>query len=193
MRQRIFLAISFEEEIKEKLAKAIKEVAQTLPKNAKINWVKKKNLHLTLLFLGSLENKSLDRLYQIAEKTTKDFPPFWLTSQKIAFGPKKRFPPRLVWLEMKKNQQLPKLVTKLRNDITEASISKRKEKQKFLPHITLGRIRNKPPAKKLEKKFVVKIRVKAIDVIASQPTKKGCKYTVLSSILLKLTQDEDRH
>ena len=55
MNHRIFIAINLPEKIKNELEKIEKETAELFPKETSrglVRWLKKDNLHITLLFLG---------------------------------------------------------------------------------------------------------------------------------------------
>ncbi|MDD4996034.1 MAG: RNA 2',3'-cyclic phosphodiesterase [Patescibacteria group bacterium] len=66
MKIRSFIAVNLPMEVKEILEKRIKEIKKEI--KIGIKWVKKENLHLTLHFLGELENREIEKVKDILRK-----------------------------------------------------------------------------------------------------------------------------
>jgi len=92
MRKRIFIAINLPEEIKKKLS----EYQSKLP-DLPIRWVKKDNLHITLVFLGYLNDEEILEVCKITEEAASQNSSFFINLKKICYGPPKKMPPRMVW------------------------------------------------------------------------------------------------
>jgi RNA 2',3'-cyclic 3'-phosphodiesterase len=135
---RAFLAIDLPETTKKELEKLIVVLKKKL-NTPKIKWVNPKNLHLTLKFLGDINEKQKECLAQNAPKLLHAFLPF-----QINFSTLKLFPslnhPRVIALFPFAHDQLLKIALTLENLAFQIGIAK--EKRPFLPHLTLARISN---------------------------------------------------
>lgn len=101
--------------------------------------VSKENLHLTLLFLGVVEEKCIKDIIIQAEQVFKNYHPIFLESKGITCVPQKS--PRMIWLEFKKNPIFINLVQDLANTLSQFAHSKLQKRQ-VIPHVTLVRLKN---------------------------------------------------
>jgi 2'-5' RNA ligase len=190
MRRRIFIAINLPEKIKEELV-SFQEKYSDLP----ARWVKKENLHITLAFLGYVRDEDIPKIVEIAKKVASQHKPFSVRIVKIAYGPPKVSPPRMVWAIGEKNENLWKLQESLKNSLMEMKIPQLEEEEGrgFIPHITLARIR-KWEFKQMEPEERPEINedvdfsfeVKSIEIMESHLKRGGAEYTVLESLPLSL-------
>jgi 2'-5' RNA ligase len=186
MLKRVFIAINLPENLKEKLAKFEKNFPELPAK-----WVKKENLHLTLVFLGYLKDFHLEKVKEVVKEVGKNFSPFFVSLKRVCFGPPKTSPPRLVWVELEKNEVLEDLVKKLQEKLKENKIPFVVEEREFLPHITLARIRKwefqrmdleeRPRINEIIKES---FEVKSIEIMESHLKRSGAEYTPLYSVEL---------
>jgi len=186
MRHRIFIAINLSEKMKQRLAQFQKKWP-TLP----CRWVSKENLHLTLAFLGYLNDEQLNVVFEIAKEVAERNKPFKISLDKICYGPPKTMPPRLVWAEGESFRELSKLKEDLDKLLAE-KINFSPEKREFTPHITLGRIkrwnwRRFEPEERPDVNLEVslEIPVNSIEVMESHLKRTGAEYTILESFELK--------
>ena len=110
MRHRVFVAINLPENIKNKLVE-YQEKRPDLP----VRWTKKENLHITLMFLGYLIDEELLEVCNITKEIALKNQSFSINLKKIIYGPPKKIPPRLVWVEGEKSEELGKLQKDLEN------------------------------------------------------------------------------
>ena len=183
MLKRVFIAINLPENLKKKLLE-FQQKFKELP----AKWVKKENLHLTLIFLGYLKDFHLEKVKEITNKVSKEFSPFSVFLKRACFGPPKIFPPRLVWVELEKNENLENLVKKLQNLLKENKIPFVIEEREFLPHITLARIkkwefqRMEPEERpKINEILKESFEVKSIEIMESHLKRSGAEYEVIES------------
>lgn len=192
MTHRIFIAVNLPEETKRKLVEIQHKWA-----NLPVRWTKKASLHITLVFLGHVNEQDLYQVCNITKKVAKNNEPFFIHFKRVLFGPPGRSP-RMIWIEGicpefaegKKIDKLSYLKQDLENALnSEKSIDFKLESRPFSPHITLARIRmeewrhlQKIP--KIEEEINLSFSVNSIEVMESQLLRDGAEYTILESASL---------
>jgi len=182
MQHRIFIAINFPEEIKRELEKF-----QSRWPELPIRWVKPENLHITLAFLGYLTDEELVEILRITKEVTQRHRPFSINLTKICYGPPKKTPPRMIWVEGEKSKDLANLQIDLEKSLTSSGkIKFEPEERSFTSHITLGRIRQwefrqiepeERPA--VEEEISLSFDVSSIEVMESFLKRAGPEYEIL--------------
>ena len=139
-----------------------------------VKWEKEEKLHITLKFIGSINDKLakevLGRVKSIASRT----PPLNVKFSHIDAFPDFRRP-RVLVLRLKDSKEFQKLNTVLEDELSDLGI--KREERKFVPHITIGRINKKFRA--LDKTLELNINdfiIKDIGLIKSNFSKDGSKY-----------------
>lgn len=185
MRHRIFIAINLTGEIKKEL-----EDYQRKWRDLPIRWTKKENLHITLIFLGSLSSEKVSEVCRIAKEVASRNKSFLVNLNKICYGPPKKMPPRMVWVQGRKSEEFTSLKEGLEKSLFE-KIRFSFENREFAPHITLGRIktwefRQIEPEERPEvnEEINLSFEVNSIEVMESQLKRTGAEYTVLERALL---------
>lgn len=190
MRHRIFIAINLPEDIKRKLSDYQSKWLE-LP----CRWTKKENLHITLMFLGYLSDEELLKVCNITKGVASKNNPFSINLKKIIYGPPKKMPPRMVWVEGEKSEELGKLQTDLENSLSSSEALAKEdlviEARPYTPHITLGRIktwefRRIEPEERPEvnEEISLSFEVNSIEIMESELKRGGPEYTILESALL---------
>jgi 2'-5' RNA ligase len=187
MRHRIFIAINLPEEIKREL----RDFQSQWPELT-IRWTKPENLHITLVFLGYLSDEDLLEVCSLTREVVQRNKSFSINLKKICYGPPKKMPPRMVWVEGGKSQELADLKNNLESSLLER-VHFSKENRPFAPHITLGRIRRwewkkiEPEERpEVNEEIDLTFEVNSIEVMESKLKRGGSEYTVLESTPLKL-------
>lgn len=187
MQRRIFIAINLPEEIKDELSQFQKKYS-SLP----CRWVKRDNLHLTLVFLGYIREEKLIEILKISEEIAKKNNPFSIFLNKICYGPETQFPPRLVWVKGERSEELIKL-KKGFEELLSGKVPFIREKRELLPHITLARIKKwewKRVGPDRKQKIDIDVSfvfpVNSIEVMESHLKRTGAEYKILESCSLKL-------
>ena len=184
MKHRIFIAINLPENIREKLAD-FRLKWPDLP----VRWTKPENLHITLLFLGYLTDEELVMVCQTVKEIISKYEPFFITLNRVCYGPKSinEKPPRMVWVEGEKNENLRKIQESLENSLSQLTIN-RKENRQFSPHITLGRIRQwefrrieLDERPQINEEIYLKFKVNSIEVMESLLEWRGPEYIIVES------------
>ncbi len=108
-------------------------------KGMKASWTKPGSLHLTLKFLGNLPSNEIEPIQAAMVKTVDPFSRFELSLGRLGVFPDVKAP-RILWAGVDGGTDtLEKLFKTL--EIHIRALGWKKERQRFLPHITLGRIR----------------------------------------------------
>jgi len=208
MRHRIFIAINLPEDIKKMLSDYQFKWPE-LP----MRWTKKENLHITLIFLGYLNDEELADVCKITKEVAQKYQPFSINLNKICYGPPKKMPysetksltgrlaknenrpPRMIWAEGEKSEELGKLQKDLENSLLAPSIKGiETENRLYTPHITLGRIRQwefhqiEPEERPMVNEDIsLSFEVNSIEAMESQLKMGGAEYTILESFPLVKT------
>ena len=184
---RSFIAIPLSAEIIFRIEKTQKEL-KTLP--ADVKWVNPRSIHLTLKFLGGIEEEDIEKIAQGIQDGIKGFKPWSAAVRNMGAFPSLKNP-RVIWIGIE--DQSGQLV-RLQNQ-TEQQMSKlgfEEEKRTFSPHLTLGRVRS-PRGKDELVKYLLderervfgEINVDRVILFKSELKPTGAVYTVLKEFILR--------
>ena len=134
---RAFLSLNLEVPLKIKIAEIQKELQNSLSRY-KIKWENPDKFHLTIRFLGDLDENQLNEIKESLEKSQYGFDRLEFHSDGIGFFPNPGRP-NVVFVGLKEDgNNSNKLVEEIDKVITKSGI---KPDKKFVAHITLGRFR----------------------------------------------------
>ena len=105
----------------------------------RINWVKPEHIHLTLKFIGNTPNEDIPKIIDGVGEMLRSHKSFTMDFNRTGiFG--SRYAPRVLWLGM---QNTPQELYDLEEDTlsTFDKLGYLRDRQNFVPHITLGRIK----------------------------------------------------
>lgn len=128
---RLFIAINFDKDTKDRIL----ECQSRLRKLGRGNFSSPDNLHLTLAFLGEVEEERLEELKAVMDGTA--VPEMQLTFSKTGCF---RGDEELWWIGAEENGKLLRLQEELTDALVDAGFSP--DRKKFRPHITLARRMN---------------------------------------------------
>ncbi len=134
------------------------------------------NLHMTLSFLGEIEEKRLPQIK--AAMDSLKFSPFTICFSELGCF---RRTEEIWWLGIRKNEVLTSLQTQLTQELKKQGF--RLESKRFVPHITLARrtsISDEDGKAALEKRFTTKVCEISL-MLSSRPNGK-LTYTKLYSV-----------
>lgn len=184
---RTFIAIEIPSNIQRKI-----EVFQSILRDIKprgISWVKVKNIHLTLKFLGDVERSQIDAINSAVAKACEEQPAFSISVDETGFFPNHQRP-RVIWIGCRdKEKQLVKLHSLI--DIELAKLGFEKENRQFSPHLTIGRVKDNQGLSRVVQVVNAShfsgglFQVQKILVLRSQLHPTGSIYTPLGEIDLK--------
>ncbi len=137
--KRLFLAIPIQTE-NNGFAPLVNDLRNRLSHEKMINWVRPTNIHLTLKFIGETPPQDEPKIIEAVSKVVENHHSFTMDFNRTGiFGA--RYAPRVLWLGM---QQTPDELLSLEEDVLTAfdSIGYQRDRQNFVPHLTLGRIKD---------------------------------------------------
>ena len=165
---------------------------QTLAQTgASVKWVEEENLHLTLLFLGEIDERDVVDVCRAVQEQAKNHAPFEVGAQGLGCFPNLRRP-KVVWVGFEEGQEE---LQRLHDDLEEALLQigcYRREDRKYTPHLTLGRIKDNHAVDDLISEINQRsgwkagsCTIKEIVVFSSELSSKGPIYTPLSRTKLQ--------
>lgn len=182
---RSFIAIKIPDNIQEKLAGIQEKLKQA---EAHVSWVNPENIHLTLKFLGNIEQEQVAEIITILREIVRPVSSFQLQVGYAGAFPNLRFP-RVIWVGVTddENDSLKTLQEDLESRLTRLGF--KNEKGRFQPHLTLGRVRSQRNRSNLLRAieamtniWVGSIPVEAIYLIQSELKPTGAEYTDLARV-----------
>ncbi len=186
---RTFVAINPGTPIRDRLVSLQENLART---GADVKWVEHDNLHLTLLFLGEVDQRNLTAVCRAVAAATATQPAFPMTVEEAGAFPNARRP-RTLWVGVGSGSQE---VCALHDAVESALLDLgcyRREERGFTPHLTLGRVKADHAADELAAALAKhgdwcagEAAVREVLVMGSELTGQGPVYTVLSRAKLGL-------
>tara|TARA_Y100000310_G_C20359846_1_gene658448 strand:+ start:229 stop:759 length:531 start_codon:yes stop_codon:yes gene_type:complete len=169
---RCFVAVEVGKEVKDQ----VYEVQRSFKGLAKVKWVAKKNVHVTLKFLGEIDNKKLEEVKNALRKV--EFDAFKLKAGRIGV-----FPDwgniRVVWLSLLPEKDLIGLQQKVDGEL----LGMVEGDQKFKSHLTIGRVKQVKKKEFVDKLKEVKIEgdfnVESFKLYSSVLSKDGPQYRLI--------------
>lgn len=184
---RAFLAIDLEEDIRDRALELARRLAEARPD---VKWVEPENLHLTIKFLGDIDDVEAWKLSQSLEPVIKSCARFPLTLEGLGVFPAMDRP-RTLWIGVSEGE--PALL-----ELAEAVEAKTRalgypgEQRRFHPHLTLGRVRGNDNKQALQAKIeelasieLGQMQVKSLILFSSQLRKVGPHYSRMATLPLR--------
>lgn len=132
---RTFLAVRVPEHIRKVIYEFTRiEAKKELP----IKWVAFENLHITLKFLGEIDEKKKVEMAPVISQIGQKHSPFQVQLEGLGCFPNPRNP-RVLWVGVKEGEtQLCDIAAELEKELAPFGF---KEEKRFHPHLTIGRIK----------------------------------------------------
>ncbi len=179
--KRIFVAVDISEAAKELVGKHQEELKKGFP-TVRVGWEKREKLHLTLKFLGEIDDERLAELEVIVKKTAQKFSKFKLFLRNNGVFPNKKRA-KILWFGIDdKKGSLTEIKENLEAELEKLGFAK--EKRRFKPHLTIARLRE--PSKDLVSKHLenkiepVGFEVSGIVIYESELRPTGSVYKIVS-------------
>ena len=186
MEIRCFVALNLPPEWKGRLAELEARLKEA---RADVSWVKPENIHLTLKFLGGVEETRISLVKRAIQEGLGGEGPLALSLAGLGVFPNPRSP-RVIWVGVEGDtERIQKLQKRLEQALEEVGFSR--EARPFSPHMTLGRMRSRQGAAglmelvgHLEEYRAGSIMAESIELMRSQLHPAGAIYTILESFPL---------
>ena len=181
-RTRTFIAIDPGKDIRNRLVALQEQLAKA---GTEVKWVEPENLHVTLLFLGEVDERDLPAVCKAVADVTQQTLAFPMSVERAScFGSPRR--PRTLWAGVGEGTQaVCALHDALEGPLLDLGCYRREERQ-YTPHITLGRVRGDRPGDQLGAALAKQAGwrcgeqpVREVLVMGSELTPKGPVYTVM--------------
>ena len=189
MSVRIFIALGVPETVAAVLGDNAARLASQ-DKDGRVRWMGEENYHVTLAFLGDIDEPLVDDLAIELENVLAGFGEVQIRVESLALFPFGRRP-RLIAAMIEASEQLQELQQKIVRAVRRLSIPL--EKRRFHPHVTLGRLRagggrriNLPAAA-----VAVQGSIGVATIFESTLTPHGAIYEPLYEILLDMPVAQD--
>ena len=182
---RTFLAVALSDEAREALRREITSLANALPS---VRWVNVASLHLTLTFLGDLDDERLAAAHEATQAAAQQGAPFALALDRLGtFGPPHA--PRVIWAGVGGDVAALRHAQRiLASELDQRGFSS--QEHPFSPHLTLARVKERLPAPELialqqrantPLAHTASWTVTTLDVMKSELVRPAARYTTLAS------------
>jgi len=143
-------------------------------------------MHLTLKFLGDTEHDEIDAVDRALRRAARPVSPTACRVQGVGSFPHLRRP-RVIWAGVEpEDESLAALHGQIDAELAELGF--RREKRRFHPHVTLGRVKSGEAKRALVEEVEARedvgvggFRVEEFHLYESELTPGGARYTVLST------------
>ncbi len=188
---RTFISINLPEEVRAHLEKLETDLKKSFP-SISAKWVDVSSLHLTLKFLGSIEENKIDSVTVALAKGAEQTTPFSLGMGGLGAFPNMR---RVDVVVVGLSGELDCLL-QLQNNIEEAMkpLGFRPESRPFAPHLTLARLREQSTIQERQAMGQAlqsaqlppmgPFKVTSVNLMKSELLRTGAVYTELSHVRL---------
>ncbi len=181
---RTFIAIDLPDSLKAEIANFINHIKPSL--NSKINYVSKENLHLTLKFLGEIDENDLSYIEEGLKKIEHN--KFSINLNGLGCFPSS-VNPRVLWIGIKdEGKNILSLYEKVNSVLPVRFIE---DDKPFSPHLTIARIKEKPMGNFLnlihqnKDKDFGSFNVLSFYLYESKLERSGAKYNKIRAFSLK--------
>jgi RNA 2',3'-cyclic 3'-phosphodiesterase len=144
-RTRTFIAVDVGDGIRNNVI----GLQQLLAKSgAEVKWVTPESMHVTLVFLGEVDDRELHAVCRAVKEIAAGEPPFPLRVSGVGAFPSPRRP-KIAWAGIVDGmEELRRLHAKLEAKMLDLGYC-RKEEREYTPHLTLGRVKGEADGFKL--------------------------------------------
>ena len=182
-RTRTFIAVDPGSKIRGRLTALQEELAAA---TTDVKWVEEANLHVTLQFLGEVDDRDLIGVCRAVQKTASAHESFVLRAAGVGCFPNLRRP-RIVWAGLSAGATELAAIHEALVEPLEAIRCYRREERAYNPHLTLGRTKSDAPSEHLAKVLTEheswtggETVIRELLVMSSEMTRQGPSYTVLA-------------
>lgn len=189
-RLRVFIAVDPGKSIRSRCVSLQETLART---STKVRWVKPESIHVTLLFLGEVDERQLVPVCQSVAQTCAAHDDFVMAVDGVGCFPNRRRP-HTIWVGIGAGtQNLVALHDALEPPLME--LGYRREDRQYTPHLTLGRVQG-PSTPQLTEALTKQlawhggeIAIEEVLIMSSELRADGPIYSVISTAQLRKKGD----
>lgn len=185
-KKRLFIAFPVSQEA-EKEMRFAQDKLRGLNPQSKIKWVGDEGFHVTIAFLGDVDENNIENIKKILKNIAKNYLPFIFQLNKVDVFPNLREPKVIV---VKIGRGVLQYARKIHDELSNAlcNIGLEIENRRWNPHLTLGRDKFGDKIIGFEQVQIKNIswQVDKIELIESELLPNGPKYTILENFSLKI-------
>jgi len=134
---RTFIAINLPDSVRERIAEFQAKLKQD---RADVKWVRPESIHITLKFLGDVEEEKMDGVAQAVQRSVEGMSAFTVSVEGTGTFPNDRRP-RVLWVGVEEGaEKLADLAMNLDRELS--GLGFEGEKRKYSAHLTIGRVRS---------------------------------------------------
>lgn len=190
---RVFIAVDINEQVKAaigRLQEQLKKKREAGPfSTEQVKWVRREAMHLTLKFLGEIDDEQLAAVSKIIEEIAKEHKSFELDVESVGFFGGRAA--KVLWVgSTRGSEKLCDLAKAIEERLAEAGFPK--EEREFSAHLTICRIKDLASGKRLAEEAgklgsfkAGTVLIDAVKVYQSQLLPTGPVYTVLGNYKLQ--------
>ena len=174
---RAFIAITLPGEIKKKLGRVTSTLRQS---NVQAKWVDASKLHITLKFLGDVEQEIIPSIVEVLQKVGSMNSPFVVKLSEFGFFPQ-RGKPRVFFVGTDQQERLKMLAMAIEENLVQLDFPK---EGRFRSHITLARFKGSKNLNQLQNRIAAMVpngsfKVASLVLYKSTLTSSGPLHEVL--------------
>jgi len=167
------------------ILKFLKDITNS---NADVKLVEPQNIHITLKFLGEVEEVNIDDIEQIIKDSVKEIEPFTIKLSGTGVFPNQNYI-RVIWIGIKDAEIIETISRSIDERLSQLGF--KREKRGFSAHLTIGRVKT-AKNKQLLLKAIEDYKdsefstqeINSIKLKKSDLTPKGPIYTTLREVKL---------
>ena len=158
---RLFVAVDLNEAVRRTVMKMSTSIAESLTVKGghKISWVRSRNLHVTVRFLGLVNPVVMERLRTslVRPWSAEAFDLELATAGTVPLSGT----PRVLWVGIRdRSSGFERLFPELNTRIHVSGVVE--DQMRFIPHVTVGRVRQAPQRGRIIREAVQKAEVEAV-------------------------------
>lgn len=194
---RAFIAIKLSDELKRQILELQTDLRQRVPDLKGVSWVQPEGIHLTLRFLGDIEDSQIKSLQEALQAAAASVGPFSLAVRGLgAFPTAQRA--RVLWIGLggtpgvQAGADAGTEALRTVQAATEEGVVKLgfpREERPFTPHLTMARVREREAAGPLaalvlaeRERFIGQLTAGSVALIKSELRPTGAIYTSLVEV-----------
>ncbi len=135
---RCFIAIDISDDVRRSISAIINNCSKY--SNDSIRWISSENIHLTLKFLGEVNEDIIFKIKESLESVCKKHGVFKINVKGVGVFPSPKYA-NVLWAGVEDSEQLKSLYTDIEDAMSKIGFER--EKRRFSPHITFGRVKHR--------------------------------------------------